>query len=240
MKLPSRTQLAKDSLEFLTRILVEVCVCEPKRNHRAAFIYRHDRNISDLGADVLALELDNRTSAARIVVRPMLESLFSLTAAVKIPSFAAEKTVAEIEDEIERIQKLIAFDGSPDPHQDLSETVQLLQKETRRLRDDFNITTKNTWNVWATAKAADLSSIYVRHYFLHSKYVHATVSGIIGQEYQTGRASVIQTAIMVTLTAAGHVAQILETATPQAHIGEAARLMSVAIDLMKEQSYEDD
>ena len=100
-------QVTKRSLALLRRIL------EGERDRFAkedlpftssppAFIYLHARNICELGDDVVALEAVNRSRAARIFVRPMLESLFSLAAAVKDPSFPARKIVAEQEDEIER------------------------------------------------------------------------------------------------------------------------------------------
>jgi hypothetical protein len=102
-------QVTKQSVALLRRIL------EQERDRFAkedflltssppAFIYLHARNICELGDDVVALEAGNRSRAARILMRPMLESLFSLPAAVKDPSFPARKIVAEQEDEIERIK----------------------------------------------------------------------------------------------------------------------------------------
>lgn len=105
-------ELAEQSLALLTRVLGEACESEPENDLHGAFVYRHARNISDLGEDVLALELQERSSASRIVVRPMIESLFRLVAAVKCPAFVAEKLVAEIEEEVERIQNWIAVDRS--------------------------------------------------------------------------------------------------------------------------------
>jgi hypothetical protein len=102
-------QVAKQSLALLRRILGRerdrfAKEDLPFTNSPPAFIYLHARNICELGDDVVALEATNRSRAARILVRPMLESLFSLVAAVKDPSFPARKIVAEQEDEIERIK----------------------------------------------------------------------------------------------------------------------------------------
>jgi hypothetical protein len=63
-----------------------------------------------LGDDVLTLEGRNRSRASRILVRPMIKSLFNLAAAVRNRAFAAEKYVAELEDHFERIKKWIARD----------------------------------------------------------------------------------------------------------------------------------
>lgn len=61
-------ELAEQSLALLTRVLAEACVDASENDLHAAFVYRHARNISDLGDDVLALELQGRSSASRIVV----------------------------------------------------------------------------------------------------------------------------------------------------------------------------
>lgn len=233
-------KLTELSLELLERILNEAYQRAPENDLRSAFIYRHTRNISDLGEDVLALERQERTSAARIVVRPMIESLFRIVAALKKPSFAAEKLIAELEDEGERIQKWIQVDRSIDFQHEMAETLQMLTDYTKRLRREHVVTSRNRWNVFDTAKAAELDWHYARDYFLYSKYVHSTVSGIISQEYQTARGHVLQTTIFVVLAAAGHAVQFIETATPQAHIDQAASLMGNAINLIEEGAFRDD
>jgi hypothetical protein len=78
--------------------------CHSPTRRRPLSIFTHAT--CELGDDVVALEAANRSRAARILVRPMLESLFSLVAAAKDPSFPARKIVAEQEDEIERIKVL--------------------------------------------------------------------------------------------------------------------------------------
>jgi hypothetical protein len=59
-------ELAEHSLALITRILEEAYERASEGDLRAAFIYRHTRNICDLGEDILVLELENRSSAARI------------------------------------------------------------------------------------------------------------------------------------------------------------------------------
>lgn len=233
-------ELVEQGLGLLGRILDEAYERAPENDLRSAFIYRHARNISDLGDDILALELEDRTSAARIVVRPMIESLFRIVVALKNPSFAAEKVVAELEDEVERIQNWVRVDSSHDFQHEMAETLQLLTDYSQRLRLEHKVTSRNKWNVFDTAKAAELDWQYARDYFLYSKYVHSTVSGIISQEYQIGRGHVLQTTTFVILAAAGYAVQAIETATPQAHIDEATRLMGVAIDLIQEGAFRDD
>jgi uncharacterized protein DUF5677 len=233
-------QLIKESLALLTRVLDEAFGHGPESDLRRAFIYRHARNVLDLGQDVLALELQNRSSASRIIVRPMIESLYRLAAAVKRPTFAAEKLVAELEQELERIQKWIAVAQSNDFESEMADTTTLLTAYAQRLRREHSVTTKNRWDQFATAKAAELDWHYARDYFLYSKYVHATISGIISQEYQIGRGHVLQTAIFVILSAVGHAVQGIETEAPQDHVDEAARLARLAINLTREGAFRDD
>jgi hypothetical protein len=233
-------KLAEESLALLTRVLEEAYQRAPENDLRGAFIYRHARNISDLGDDVLALELEERSGASRIVVRPMIESLFRLVAAIKNPAFAAEKLVAELEDEVERIRNWIAVDRSNDFQSEIGETISLLIEYAQRLRRQHSITTRNGWNVFAAASAAELDWHYARDCYLYSKYVHSTISGIISQEYQVGRGHILQTAIFVILSAVGHAVQGIETDTPQAHIDQATRLLGVAIQLTQDGAFRDD
>lgn len=170
----------------------------------------------------------------------MIESLFRIVAAIKRPEFAAEKLIAELDDEVERIQKWVAVDDSNDFQVEMGETAKLLTEYAQQLRREHSVTTRNRWNVFQTAKVADLDWQYAREYFLYSKYVHSTISGIISQEYQIGRGHVLQTVISVILSAVGHAVQGVQTDTPQAHIDEATRLMGVTITLVERGAFRDD
>jgi hypothetical protein len=235
----SPLELAEQSLALIIKILEEAYERAPKGDLRAAFIYRHTRNISDLGEDVLALEVENRSSAARIVVRSMLESLFRLVAAVKETDYAPEKLIAELEDEVQRIRNWIAVDRYINFGEEMRETIQELADYTDKLRRDYKVASRNRWSVFDTAKVAELDWQYARDYFLYSRYVHATISGIISQEYQIGREHILQTTIFTILEAVGHAVQVIETATPQAHIDEATRLMGIGIDLLNQGAFRD-
>jgi hypothetical protein len=233
-------ELGDESLALLINVLDEAYQRASDNDFRSAFVYRHTRNISDLGKDVLALDAEHRTSAARIIVRPMIESLFRVVAAVKRPNFAKEKFVAELEEEAEHIRNWTEVDRTSDFKSSMSGTLQALADYATQLRREHNITSQNRWNVFDTAREAGLDWQYARDYFLYSKYVHCTISGIISQEYQVGRGHVLQTAIFVMLSAAGHAVQVMETATPQAHIDAAASLMGDAITLVREGAFRDE
>jgi hypothetical protein len=239
MKKLTPPELVQQSLVLLDKILQEAKDRLPEQNFRLGFIYKHASNILDLGDDVLALELQGRSSASRIVVRSMVESLFKLVAAFKNHSFATEKVVAEIEDEIERIQKWVEAKRANECLEGMDETIKQLMDAAQQLRLEHEVTTRRRWNVFDTAKVAELDWHYIRNYFMFSKYVHSTFSGIISQEHQIGRGYVLETMIFIVLAAAGHIPQVIETVTPQAHIDETARLMSITIDLIQQKAFQD-
>jgi Family of unknown function (DUF5677) len=224
-------ELAQQSLDLLNQILEETRQLYGEKNFRLGFIYKHTQNIFDLGEDVLALELQNRSSSSRIVVRSMIESLFKLAAAIRNPSFAAEKAIAEIDDEIERIGKWLEVEHENKFSTDMDETLKLLSKTGQNLRSENNVTTKNKWTVYDTAKVAELDSFYVQYYFIFSKYVHSTLSGVISQEYQTGRGNVVNILIFILLATAASAVHVFKTVAPQKHLDEIKRLTEIGADL---------
>lgn len=232
------SELAESSLNLLNDILEQACTKIDAPDLRTSFIYRHARNIATLADDVFELESLGRISASRIVVRSMIESLFSLVAAVKNPSFAAEKVVAEIEDELKRLKKIERASPSNE-HADLKEAERMLTGFLAQMREMHSVCTHREWNAYQTAEEAQLGWHYLHQYFLFSKYVHSTTSGIISGEEQLSRGQTFQTALFVLLAAAGHVPQQIETDTPQAHLDEAARLMNLTIDLIESGAFQD-
>lgn len=232
--------LARASLDLLNKELRESYEIGWKENDiRSAFIYRHARNISDLADDVFALESYNRCSGSRIIIRPMLESLFSLVAAIKLVDFAHEKIAYELKEEIRRINNWIETDGSGEAKTDLQETVDLLSALELTIRTNIGNTQPRKWLVYDVAKAADLGWNYSREYFLYSKYIHATSSGIITQEHEILRGHTMQTAIYIVLAVAGFTPQGIQTKTPQSHIDESSRLLKCGLELMESGIFKD-
>jgi hypothetical protein len=194
-------QVTKQSLALLRRIL------ERERGRFAkedlpftssppAFIYLHARNISELGDDVVALEAVNRSRAARILVRPMLESLFSLVAAGN-PTFPARKIVAEQEDEIERIKVWSEEDHDHEFRDKLKEAKQ----QVRHLRLKHSITEKKKWNARETAQEAALDWHYKRDYFSCGGNIHSKAGCLMFYERQLeSEISLISTVFIVLTT----------------------------------------
>lgn len=145
------------------------------------FIYLHARNICDLGKDVLTLEGLNRTRASRILVRPMLESLFSLVAAIKDPDFPAKKLDAEEKDETRRIKKWIEEDHLDEFQGKLEEG----ERKARDIRNKHSIPENNECGVYETAEAAALDWHYKRTYFVFSGNIHSKIGALLASEYPT-------------------------------------------------------
>jgi hypothetical protein len=126
------------------------------------FIYLHARNICELGKDALALEELNRSRASRILVRPMLESLFALVAAARNADFPARKLNAEWNDENKRIKRWV-------DEEHLDEFQGRLGDAERKIRDvehKHSNKEKKKWDARQTAEAAALDWYYRRTYFV--------------------------------------------------------------------------
>jgi hypothetical protein len=199
---------------------------------REAFVYRHARKISNLAQDVLCLESHDQSNSCPIIVRAMLEGLFKLVAATKVPDAAVGIILSEVKTEIQKIEEWIKVLGNNDDF--LKNTVNELSSFASNLRTQHSIKSKKNWNILECAKASDLGGVYRQDYFLFSKHTHATASGIIAQEYETVRDRVLRVVIFVVLCTAGHLVQVAETKTPQLHIDETSKLMEAAITFMNQ------
>jgi len=162
----------------------------------------------------------------------MLEGLFKLVAATKVPDAAVGIILSEVKTEIQKIEEWIKVLGNNDDF--LKNTVNELSSFASNLRTQHSIKSKKNWNILECAKASDLGGVYRQDYFLFSKHTHATASGIIAQEYETVRDRVLRVVIFVVLCTAGHLVQVAETKTPQLHIDETSKLMEAAITFMNQ------
>lgn len=226
-------QLASESDALLEKILNDAYSNFEEGNLRHAFIYRHARHILHLSKDVFELETRRAAYASGIIVRAMLEGLFNLVAAVKQPQFAAEKVVWEIEDEIMRIRKWLGTDSEN------LESAKQLEEFGASLRKQFPIPSRMNWKTVECANAAELGQQYRSEYFVLSKRSHAMTSVMIGTEKQFGRGYVLQTAIYILISAAGHLVQVLPTATPQKHVDSAAELVSRLTNAITQGAFEE-
>jgi hypothetical protein len=223
-------QIAKQSFVLLGEVLDESIELKNEENVRIAFVYRHARNIYQLGQDVIFLFEAGRLDSCPVIVRAMLESLFKLVAAVKQPDAAVQILIREAEDDLKRITKWLDPVACAPAIRDLSSFVQ-------RLRSDYQITSTKKWNTLECAEAAELGDQYRSEYFHFSGHAHATAGGIILQEVSFGAGQVLQTTLAVVLCATGHAVQVVPTKTPQRHIDTSTRLLQNVVDSIKNGSF---
>jgi hypothetical protein len=219
-------ELAKNCFQRLQLVLEDAFAANEKsdeRDERIAFVYRHAVTIQRLAEDVMRLEADGHHYSSAIIVRSILECLFNLVAAVKEPRFAVEKLVWEVEDEMKKIRKWISTTGEDGVG--FEETITNLETTSSFLRQKHNISGTLNWNAFECAKKADLVDEYRREYFIYSKAVHATASGIISREQKVGRGHIRQTVLMALLHASGYMVQVVPTKSPQKHIDATADLI---------------
>jgi Family of unknown function (DUF5677) len=228
--------LAKQSMDLLFHVLTEgYSKHSQDTDIRRCFIYRHARNIHDLGGDFFNLQAKGRSGACRLVLRAMFESLFKLRAAVKHPAFAVEKLVAETECDIGHIKKWAALIGdSPD---DLG--VKELSVYLKNLREEYGVISKNKWTVKDVAEKAEMNVFFLREYFMLSQSTHASTMAIISHEHDVGTNVFLSSGIFVVLVAVGDFVQVIETDAPQVYIDESARLIDMVTQFHREGAFSD-
>lgn len=218
--------VAKQSFHLLDKIGKEAFSLKSDNNFREAFIYRHTRNIHELGADVVHLMATRRLASCPVIIRAMFESLFKLVTAVKQPQAAIEIFIYEIEEDRKRIEKWL------DPIQ-CAQAINIYSQYAQQLRQENQVASNKKWNTEACAAAAEMSEKYRGEYFLFSAHAHASTSGIITQEMKANKGFIYQTLLFIVLYATGHAPQVIPTKSPQQNIDETAKLMIELVRLME-------
>ncbi len=150
---------------------------------RMSFINRHAWNIHDLAGDVLVLAQADRLGSIHLLSRPALESLFKLAAAVMEKEFAAQKVVAEVEEERDKIGHWRAAADAA-WFATLDEMIKSLAEFGDELRKRYSVTGQRKWKIFEVAKVGKLEAEYVRDYFIGSKHVHAMLNSLTDREDQ--------------------------------------------------------
>lgn len=147
---------AQQCFQLLQLALEDAHQLNQKSDERTAFVYRHAQLIRRLGEDAWHLETTGRRYSSPIVARSVLESLFSLIAAVERPEFAVEKLLWEAEDEITRIKKWIPTGGTGKRDAWIAQIESLSQD----LKQKYNILRVRKWDAYACADAAQWNDEY--------------------------------------------------------------------------------
>ena len=226
-------ELTRRSLAFLRRLLEPIgdrfSKIDSLFTSPPAFIYLHARNIYELGNDVLALKLSNRSRAAQILVRPLLESLFSLAAAAHEPTFPPKKMVAEYEDDIERFEKWI----EQDHHDEFRDGLEKAKEQIRDPRQKHSIVKNPRWDARQTAQAARLDWHYGRDYFRYSGDIHSKVGTLIRNEGSSDSAQALQSVVYILLRTAEEIIPALALKLSQTQFNEKTMLWKTGIALLK-------
>jgi hypothetical protein len=147
---------------------------------RRSFINRHAWNVHDIARDVLVLGGHGDLRSIYLLSRPALESLFKLAAAVATPDFAAQKVVAEVQDEQEKIKRWL--EARP-AWQDVLKQVEVeLCDYEKELRTRYGITGQKKWKPYQVANEGKMSASYVGDYFVGSQHVHAALRSLVDRE----------------------------------------------------------
>jgi hypothetical protein len=216
---------------LLERVLREAAEIGGEWDYRTKFVYRHTRNINQLGQDVLFLMESGRLESCQVIVRAMLESLFKLIAAVKQPEAALQIFISELEADAERMKLLNPIECAPG--------VDCFKSFAAKLRNEHNVTSQKEWSTFACADAAELIDKYRGEYFVFSGRAHASTGGIILEEGKIGSGCALQTLLFIVIYASGGFVQVIQTKTPQQHIDESARLLNKLLELMKAGLFKD-
>jgi hypothetical protein len=210
---------------LLKSVLVEAAEIGGEWDYRTKFVYRHARNINQLGHDVLFLMESGRLESCQVIVRAMLESLFKLIAAVKQPEAALQIFISELEADAERMKLLNPIECAPG--------VECFESFAAKLRKEHNVTSEKEWSTFACADAAELIDKYRGEYFIFSGRSHASTGGIILEEGKIGAGCALQTLLFIVIYASGGFVQVIQTKTPQRHVDESARLLNKLLELME-------
>lgn len=197
----------------------------PKEDLHHSFIYRHGRNVWDIGKDLFFLRDNNRKSVLQILARAMLESFFNLVAATKDNTFAANKLAYELSDQSDRIRKYQATQ-SPELSALLDAPILAIDTQLRSIVAENGIGKTRRFTTSSIAAAAKLEENYVREYFLFSMHSHASTAAIILQEYQHDRDISATSALYMVVNVPAYSAKALIPSKAQYYVDEAAKLLA--------------
>jgi len=180
----SQVAILKDSVDLLGGILEgwhERLAGSEAKNIRRSYINRHAWHVHELGCDVLVLAGAGRLGSIYLLSRPALESLFKLAAAVADEEFAAQKVVAETEEEAKKIRNWLKR-APAEWAGTLKRMIEVLETFGVDLQERYGVTQRREWKTYEVAKLGKLEVEYVRDYFMGSTHVHAMLSALTARE----------------------------------------------------------
>jgi hypothetical protein len=155
----------------------------------------------------------------------MLESLFSLVAAIKNPRFPARKLNAEQKDEIKRIKEWFGEERLDDEFQRKLEDAERWVRDAEHRHSNKE---KKKWGAFETADAAALTWHYRRTYFLFSGNIHSKIGALLAVEHQVNRGSVVDSVVSIVLRTIDEFVPAMQIEMSQAQIDEQKRIGEAA------------
>lgn len=193
-------KISEASLALLNTILDEGHQLSPEtpdlNSSRMAYCYRHGCNISRLGDDMLFLLSSGRFIAAKMVIRPMIESMFCISASYRVQTFHVEKLIAELENMVAWLTR-----DFPTPDKSIVDAIKASQTESDELKKRFGsvISNKKWRKIKDIAIAAQHERHYKKDYAYFCDYTHCGITGLLRQEDGLGISNALQTGTMTML-----------------------------------------
>jgi hypothetical protein len=164
----------------------------------------------------------------------MMESVFVLGAATRVPNFAARKAISELREFQSRMRKLNIFEDAAD----LQELSSQADKQIRRMQDQYGIEpTDLPWTVSRCAKESGSADFLRKIYFLLSQHTHSSSAGLLTRHSGTDAGIVHQSMISSLILGAAFAAQLLPVVNPQRVVDEATAMLGELNKLIAEESF---
>jgi hypothetical protein len=217
MNLSDQVAEAKSLLEdTLNSAYLNLDSDDDARIHEA-FAYRLARHVDELADDFLLLEKDGGYHGAPVILRSILETIFSLGAVVSDQTFAANKCIGEINEMIKKLES-----SDPELESDLEDL-------REKICNDYSLPTNpKNLKIWEIAKLAGMEGFYQVQYYWLCKATHPTLGGTIEAESGGTAGMRGSTLAFVLASASAFLVQVVKTEEPQERIDKAAEILKFA------------
>lgn len=164
--------LTEDIRQLISNLLIDN-IDSNSFSEEDSFLYLKLKYLFDLYNECVDMLKSNNLHSVRIVVRTMMETSFSISAAVESSKSMTELRLSELKEELNCLLKY------PDTSS-ISKGLSNINSEISRLETSGSITTHKNWNRFECSKTIDQSeSLYRGNYHLISGYCHAQTSTLM-------------------------------------------------------------
>jgi hypothetical protein len=198
----TKFEIAQSSLELLQNSLLHFCPSQDYvQEFRGTFVHQHCTNVAKLMQDVIGLERAGFTGTTRFIVRPMLESLFSLSAAIADETFADAKFHDELFLQVRHLARSLDKGYLPDAEaikvfeDQKAQLSALLKKQEEKIKTDK----RRDCRVSVMADLGGLTRLYDTYYFDVNDHIHSSMAGVLPFNSGIKRTYMLHVATFVTL-----------------------------------------